>query len=206
MRVRGALLGVLIFGGLAFESKPASAQDHAFLQGADGPTIDEYVKQWRNAKVVPPGSLKIDGSTVKCGKRPTVLNSYFDSWGGAFPGFLILNTKKINGLSTAVKLYVYSMNAATNSKAGRDQSRPLRHRARREVKLAGRHRHGGNLHLHLDGQGRFGASARTRALRDYAQALCKADQGRHPPVGKREPANSHEAKGKYARAAIAFVP
>jgi hypothetical protein len=57
---------------------------------------------------VPPGSLKIDGRTVNCGKRPTVLNSYFDSWGGAFPGFLILNTKKINGLSTAVKLYVYS--------------------------------------------------------------------------------------------------
>ena len=108
MRFGGALLGVLIFGGLAFESKPASAQEHAFLQGTDGPTIDEYVKQWRNAKVVPPGSLKIDGRTVNCGKRPTVLNSYFDSWGGAFPGFLILNTKKINGLSTAVKLYVYS--------------------------------------------------------------------------------------------------
>jgi hypothetical protein len=36
---------------LAFESKPASAQDQAFLQGTDGPTIDEYVKQWRNAKV-----------------------------------------------------------------------------------------------------------------------------------------------------------
>ena len=108
MRFRRALLGVLIFCGLALESKPASAQDHAFLQGTDGPTIDEYVKQWRNAKVVAPGSLKIDGRTVNCGKRPTVLNSYFDSWGGAFPGFLILNTKKINGLSTAVKLYVYS--------------------------------------------------------------------------------------------------
>jgi hypothetical protein len=37
-----------------------------------------------------------------------VLNSNFDSWGGAFPGFVILNTKKIDGLSTAVKLYVYS--------------------------------------------------------------------------------------------------
>jgi hypothetical protein len=49
------------------------------------PYIDEYMKQWRNAKVVPPGSLKIDGRTLNCGKRPTVLNSYFDSWGGAFP-------------------------------------------------------------------------------------------------------------------------
>ena len=37
-----------------------------------------------------------------------MLNSNFDSWGGAFPGFVILNTKKIDGLTTAVKLYVYS--------------------------------------------------------------------------------------------------
>ena len=50
----------------------------------------------------------IDGKRVNCGKRPTVLNPNFDSWGGAFPGFLILNTKKITGLSTQVKLYIYS--------------------------------------------------------------------------------------------------
>jgi hypothetical protein len=31
------------------------------------------------------------------------MTSNFDSWGGAFPGFLILNTKKIQGLSTQVK-------------------------------------------------------------------------------------------------------
>ena len=37
-----------------------------------------------------------------------MLNPNFDSWGGAFPGFLILNTKKITGLSTQVKLYIYS--------------------------------------------------------------------------------------------------
>jgi hypothetical protein len=108
LRFGGVLLGVLIFGGLFLEPKPALAHEPTFPQGSAGPTIDEYVKQWRNAKVVAPGSLKIDGRTVNCGKRPTVLNSYFDSWGGGFPGFLILNTKKINGLSTAVKLYVYS--------------------------------------------------------------------------------------------------
>ena len=203
MRFGGALLGVLIFGGLAFESKPVSAQEHAFLQGTDGPTIDEYVKQWRNAKVVPPGSLKIDGRTVNCGKRPTVLNSYFDSWGGAFPGFLILNTKKINGLSTAVKLYVYSHECGHQFE-GPDETKADLFAIGRGVKRGWLDAvgHGGNLHLHLDGQGRFGASARTRALRDYAQALCEADQGRHPPVGKREPAIGQEAKGEYARAAI----
>jgi hypothetical protein len=54
------------------------------------------------------GSLKIDGKSVNCGNRPTVLNSNFVSWGGAFPGFIILNEKKIRGLSTQVKLYLYS--------------------------------------------------------------------------------------------------
>jgi len=109
IRIGGALVGVLVFGGLVFRPAPAPAQEHTFLQSSAGPTIDDYVKHaGPEAKIVPHGTLKIDGRTVNCGKRPTVLNSNFDSWGGAFPGFVILNTKKINGLSTAVKLYVYS--------------------------------------------------------------------------------------------------
>ena len=92
-----------------FQPAPAPAQEHTFLQSSAGPSIDDYVNQaGPGVKVVPHGTLKIDGRMVNCGKRPTVLNSNFDSWGGAFPGFVILNTKKINGLSTAVKLYVYS--------------------------------------------------------------------------------------------------
>jgi hypothetical protein len=73
-----------------------------------GPTIEQYLKETPDAKLIPHGQLKIDGKSLNCGKRPTVLNSNFDSWGGAFPGFVILNTKKIEGLTTAVKLYVYS--------------------------------------------------------------------------------------------------
>jgi hypothetical protein len=110
MRFGGVLLGVLIFGGLFLEPKPGLAHELTFPtspQGSAGPTIDDYLKQWRDAEVVSPGSLKIDGNTVNCGKRPTVLNSNFDSWGGAFPGFVILNTKKLTGFSTAAKLYVY---------------------------------------------------------------------------------------------------
>src|SRR6186997_3607477 len=100
--------------GLAFcagQPSPAGAQEWSGNEGSttSGPSLDQYLKEaGPDAKVVEHGALKIDGKTVNCGKRPTVLNSYFDSWGGAFPGFLILNTKKINGLSTAVKLYVYS--------------------------------------------------------------------------------------------------
>ena len=74
-----------------------------------GPSLDDYLKEiGPEAKIVGHGQLKLDGRSVNCGKRPTVLNPNFDSWGGAFPGFLILNTKKISGLSTQVKLYIYS--------------------------------------------------------------------------------------------------
>ncbi len=73
-----------------------------------GPTVDEYLKEAPGAKLIPFNKFKIDGKSAICGKRPVVLNSNFDSWGGAFPGFLIINSKKVDGLPTPVKLYIYS--------------------------------------------------------------------------------------------------
>jgi len=88
----------------------ARAQEWVYKPStSSGPTIDAYMKQvGPEASIVPHGTLTIDGKAVNCGKRPTVLNPNFDSWGGAFPGFLILNTNKISGLTTQVKLYIYS--------------------------------------------------------------------------------------------------
>jgi hypothetical protein len=106
-----ALAGVLA-AALGFASPySAIAQEWSGREGSvsTGPTLDEYLKEvGSDAKLVPQGAMTIDGKKVTCGKRPTVLNPGFDSWGGAFPGFLILNTKKIQGLSTQVKLYIYS--------------------------------------------------------------------------------------------------
>jgi hypothetical protein len=86
------------------------AQEFVYRGGAaNGPTVEEYLEEiGPDASVVDHGELSIDGTAVNCGKRPTVLNPNFDSWGGAFPGFVILNSKKINGLNTQVKLYIYS--------------------------------------------------------------------------------------------------
>jgi hypothetical protein len=86
----------------------ASAQEWVYEGStASGPSLEAYVEEvGPEAKVVEHGALEIDGKSVNCGKRPTVLNPRFDSWGGAFPGFVILNTKKIEGLSTQVKLYI----------------------------------------------------------------------------------------------------
>jgi hypothetical protein len=112
MKGLGALLGaVVMVAACAGAGTQASAQEWTFLEGSttSGPTLDEYLQEaGPEAKLINHGRLKIDGRAVNCGKRPTVLNSNFDSWGGAFPGFLILNTKKITGLTTAVKLYIYS--------------------------------------------------------------------------------------------------
>jgi len=94
------------------EMSAARAQDWSgSAEGSttEGPTVDQYMKEaGPDIKFFAYGSLKIDGKSVSCGKRPTVTNPNFDSWGGAFPGFLILNNKKIDGLSTQVKLYIYS--------------------------------------------------------------------------------------------------
>jgi hypothetical protein len=96
-------------GALTLVPGSAGAQEAVFRPGTSGPSVHQYLSEaGPDAKLIEHGQLKIDGRKVNCGTRPTVLNSNFDSWGGAFPGFLILNTAKINGLSTAVKLYVYS--------------------------------------------------------------------------------------------------
>ena len=115
MRDGRASLGVALAGAVGIAlclASPAAAQDSwSGNEGstAAGPSLDDYLKEaGPDAKLVAHGALKLDGKPVNCGKRPTVLTTNFDSWGGAFPGFLILNTKKITGLSTQVKLYIYS--------------------------------------------------------------------------------------------------
>lgn len=106
-----ALSGVVAFALCAAFPAAARAQQWAGKEGStvSGPSLEEYVEEvGPDAKIIPQGQLKIDGKPVNCGKRPTVLNPNFDSWGGAFPGFMILNNKKIIGLPTATKLYIYA--------------------------------------------------------------------------------------------------
>jgi hypothetical protein len=109
MHVAAGVLAILVFAAGALGPDRAAAQETVFNPSVAGPTVDQYLQEaGPDAQFVPHGKLKVDGRSLNCGKRPTVLNSNFDSWGGAFPGFLILNPAKINGLSTAVKLYIYS--------------------------------------------------------------------------------------------------
>ena len=107
---RSIIWAAATFAALIGWAEMATAQEFVFHGNrAKAPSVDQYMKQaGPQTKEVPHGTLKIDGQPVNCGTRPTVLNPTFDSWGGAFPGFLILNTAKIRGLSTQVKLYIYS--------------------------------------------------------------------------------------------------
>ena len=88
---------VLVTGG------SASAQSDLDLP------LEDYLKDAGDrAKLVAPGDLKIDGHRMICGKRPTVIDPEFASWGGAYPGYLILNPKRMAGLNTTVKLFIYA--------------------------------------------------------------------------------------------------
>ena len=115
MRDGRASLKLALAGALAIAVGVASpgvghAQEWVYEGSPNsGPSLDDYLKSvGPDGKLIAHGALKLDGKAVNCGKRPTVLNPNFDSWGGAFPGFLILNNKKMNGLSSQVKLYIYS--------------------------------------------------------------------------------------------------
>lgn len=69
---------------------------------------DYLAKAGPDARLIEPGKLKIDDHTMRCGKRPTVIDNTFESWGGAYPGYLILNMKRLEPLPTPVKLFVYA--------------------------------------------------------------------------------------------------
>jgi hypothetical protein len=95
-------LVLVLYAALATDVRAAQAT-------TSGPSVQTYMREaGPDAKLVGHGMLKIDGKSVNCGTRPTVLNPNFNSWAGAFPGFMILNTKKLDGLSTPVKLFLYS--------------------------------------------------------------------------------------------------
>ena len=74
-----------------------------------GPTPEEYTAHvGGDAVIVPSGDLRLDGRRAQCGQRPTVLDSQLDDYGAAYPGFLILNPRLMNKVSTPVKLWIFA--------------------------------------------------------------------------------------------------
>ncbi len=81
---------------------------------AEGPpTPEEYAAYvGGGAKIVAPGKLLLDGRPQTCGRRPTVLDNQLDDYGAAYPGFLIMNPKLLDRVSTPVKLWIYAHECA----------------------------------------------------------------------------------------------
>jgi hypothetical protein len=78
-------------------------------QEGKSPTPEEYVAYvGGEAQIVPPGEFVLDGIKLYCGTRPTVIDNKLDDYGAAYPGFLIMNLKLLNRVSTPVKLWIYS--------------------------------------------------------------------------------------------------
>jgi hypothetical protein len=82
-------------------------RDQLWAQRA--PTAQEYARAvGARARIVAAGELVIDGHKINCGKRPTVLDEALNDYGAAYPGFIILNPKLLEGQPTAVKLWTYA--------------------------------------------------------------------------------------------------
>jgi hypothetical protein len=92
-------VGLLIAGAVILTATPSRA----------GPTPEEYAKHVGGAaKIISPGQLTLDGRRMTCGQRPTVIDDQLDDYGAAYPGFLILNSKLMARVPTAVKQWIYS--------------------------------------------------------------------------------------------------
>ena len=95
--------------GLARLAVSVAALCAAVTLVAAGPTPEEYAAHvGGEAKIVQPGNLKLDGTRMTCGQRPTVLDNQLDDYGAAYPGFLILNPRLIAKVPTVVKLWIFA--------------------------------------------------------------------------------------------------
>lgn len=81
---------------------PSAAQE------GKSPTPEEYVAHvGGEAEIVPPGEFVLDGIKLYCGTRPTVIDNKLDDYGAAYPGFLIMNPRLLDKVSTPVKRWIY---------------------------------------------------------------------------------------------------
>lgn len=69
----------------------------------------------RQATLIPAGRSEIDGHRVTCGSASTILDPRYRDFGGAYPGFIVLNPRLFAGLDVAVKLWIFSHECAHQS-------------------------------------------------------------------------------------------
>lgn len=100
------LLSVFAVAGLAGDAHGGTAVESYLV--ANGGTL------------IAAGRTEIDGHVMPCGATPTILDPHFADFGGSFPGYIVLNPKLFAGLSTPVKLWIFSHECA-HQKLGPDE-------------------------------------------------------------------------------------
>ena len=163
-RTWGALLGVLIFGALVFQPGFARAQDATFLGDSSGPTVEDYLKETAatrssSTKAIqdrrPDRQLRqaADGAEFQFRQLGRCLSGLYDPQ----------HQEGQRALDRSEALCLLPRMRAPIRRARRDQGRPVRHPARREMGLVRRRGYGRHLHLHLDAEGQLGPSAGSAA-------------------------------------------
>lgn len=122
--MRGFFIFLIVAGFMTSGTDVARAQSNLFQPQSDlDLSLDEYMaKADPGVKLVEAGKLRIDKHRMVCGKRPTVIDNTFESWGGAYPGFLILNMKRLKDLTTPVKLFIFAHECG-HQFVGRDETK-----------------------------------------------------------------------------------
>jgi len=88
--------------GLAFTLPLlASAGD---AKAASRASVEQIISQ---AKVVEPGAYRIGSKSVDCGGARTVISPSFWDYGGAIPGYIIMNPRKLRRVPHYVRLFIY---------------------------------------------------------------------------------------------------
>ena len=98
----------LVFGFAVFVVGLVPAISPAFSEDTT-PTPEEYVSHvGGDSQVLAPGEFKLDGRKQLCGQRPTVVDNQLDDYGAAYPGFLIMNPRLLDKVSTNVKQWIFA--------------------------------------------------------------------------------------------------
>jgi hypothetical protein len=111
MRVRRFICSFVfaVCWGLSAPFAPAAYAQDTSAPLRDGiPTPEQYIATvGGDAHIVAPGKFMLDGRSQYCGARPTVIDNKLDDYGAAYPGFLIMNPRLLDKVSTPVKQWIY---------------------------------------------------------------------------------------------------
>ncbi len=103
MRALIATLLIALVGAAGMAG--AAALRHLYAD----PTPQQYLAHiGGKGEIVPAGELRIEGETLSCGHRPTVIADALDDYAAAYYGFLIVNRERFAMLPMTLKRYVYA--------------------------------------------------------------------------------------------------